>query len=145
MAIERISKTVWEGDLLKGSGNIEFVSSGLPITPVTWASRTESPDGRTSPEELLAAAHAACFSMALSATLGRSRKTPEKLAVTARCVLDRVGEGYKVTDMHLTVEGEVPDLTEVEFKDLAAKAEQGCPISNALRNNVRIHLEARLK
>ncbi|AKA49152.1 hypothetical protein IX51_08600 [uncultured archaeon] len=146
MAIERRSRVVWEGDLLKGNGNIEFQSSGLHSTPVTWASRTEDPNGKTSPEELMAAAHAACFSMALSATLARSKHPPKSLDVSAKCTLDKKDEGFRITDMHLTpLVGEVDGMSEDEFIKAANEAKEGCPVSNALKNNVNIHLDARLK
>lgn len=145
MAIERTSKVVWEGDLIRGNGKIEFTSSGLPETSVTWASRTERPGGKTSPEELLAAAHASCFSMAFSAGLSRSRHPPKKLTVSAKCLLDKVGDGFKITDIYLEVKGEVEGISVEEFKTVALNAEQGCPVSNALRNNVNIHVEATLQ
>lgn len=145
MAIERTAKVVWEGDLPTGSGNIEFETGALQRTPVTWASRTEQPGGKTSPEELLAASHASCYSMALSATLGRAKKPPTKLSVTAKCSLERVADGFKVTTMDINVVGEVPGMSESEFKEIAAKAEMGCPISNALRNNVKVNLVAELR
>jgi osmotically inducible protein OsmC len=144
---ERRAETTWNGDLMSGSGSLTLGSSGvLKDTPVTWASRTESPDGRTSPEELLAAAHAACYAMAFSATLGRQRTPPERLHVTAVCALDRRPEGgFQVTSMTLTVEGRVPGLDQAGFEEAARTAEQGCPISNALRSNVRIDVQARLQ
>lgn len=145
MTIERTSRVVWEGDLIRGSGNIEFTTGALPATPVTWASRTEQPDGKTSPEELLAAAHASCFSMALSAALARSKHPPRKLNVEARCSLNKLDEGFRVTDMYLKVQGEVEGIKEEDFIKIAESAEKSCPISNAIKNNVAIHLEARLK
>lgn len=145
MSIDRKSRVIWEGDLIKGGGNIEFHSSKLESTPVTWASRTEEPNGKTSPEELLAAAHAACFSMALSANLGRAKHPPKKLDVSATCSLNKLEQGFRITDMYLAVVGEVEGITEEEFQKAAKDAEVGCPVSNALKNNVKIHLDAKLK
>jgi osmotically inducible protein OsmC len=144
---ERRATTVWTGDLMSGNGRLTLASSGvLTDTPVTWASRTEQPDGRTSPEELLAAAHASCFSMALSAGLARGRTPPERLEVSAVCSLDRKPEGgFKVTAMALTVRGRVPGLDQAGFEQAAQAAKEGCPISGALAGNVDITLSATLE
>lgn len=144
MAVERIAKVKWTGDLLRGTGNIHFNSGGISDSPVTWASRTEEPGGRTSPEELLAAAHASCFSMALSAGLARARTPPQELDVSATCILDKVGDAFRVTEMRLEVVGKVPGATEQAFQEQAEAAEKGCPISNAIMGNVKISLETRL-
>ena len=119
-------------------------SGALPDFKVTWVSRTEAPGGKTSPEELLAAAHASCYAMALSATLARKRTPPERLNVTAQCTFDKVGDGFKVTTMELTIHGKVPGLEQSTFQEVAQIAENSCPISNAIRNNVEIRLIARL-
>jgi lipoyl-dependent peroxiredoxin len=143
---ERRAETTWNGDLMSGNGVLTFASSNLLTeTPVTWAARTEAPQGKTSPEELLAAAHASCYAMAFSATLGRRGTPPERLNVTAVCSLDRVEGGMKVTKMDLTVRGRVPGLDQAGFAEAAQVAEQGCPISNALRNNVEISVNATLE
>ena len=103
MAAERRARAVWEGTLLEGQGRLSTESTPvLSEQPVTWASRTEDPRGRTSPEELLAAAHAACYAMALSAALGRGGTPAERLEVTATCAFDKVGEGWGVTAMDLS-------------------------------------------
>ncbi len=145
MAVQRKAEVVWEGDLLKGNGVVKLISGALPEFPVTWASRVEQPGGKTSPEELLAAAQASCYAMALSATLARNRTPPQKLHITAVCTLDKVGDANKVTTMQISVEGNVPGLTQQQFDELAKKAEGGCPISNALRGNVEITLSAHLE
>ena len=144
---ERTAETVWNGDLMKGNGQLTMGSSGaLRNSGVTWASRTESPDGKTSPEELLAAAHASCYAMALSATLARNGAPPERLHVTATASLDRKPEGgFQVTTMDLNVRGRVPGIDQARFEELARQGEQGCPISNAIRNNVQIRLNAQLE
>ena len=144
MAAMRTVEVVWENDLLTGRGSVKMSSGALPDFPVTWASRTETPEGKTSPEELLAAAHASCYAMALSATLSRRRTPPERLNVTAQCTLDKVGDGFKVTTMELTVRGRVPGLEQSVFQEVAQVAEKSCPISNAIRNNVEIRLTAKL-
>ena len=144
MAAVRTVEVVWEKDLLSGRGSVKMGSGALPEFPVTWASRTEEPGGKTSPEELLAAAHASCYAMALSATLARRRTPPEQLNVTAQCTFDKVGDGFKVTTMELTVHGRVHGLEQPVFQEVAQAAEKSCPISNAIRNNVEIRLTARL-
>jgi len=137
---------VWEGDLIHGSGKIAKVGSGaLGELPLTWASRVERSDGRTSPEELLAAAHAGCYAMAFSHALAQAGTPAESLDVNATSTFEQVGEGFKVTTMVLDVRGKVPGLDQATFEKVAQQAEQGCPISNALRNNVQIRVNAHLE
>jgi osmotically inducible protein OsmC len=147
VAIERKADVVWEGDLLSGSGTITNVTSGaLKDLPVTWAARTEAPGGKTSPEELIAAAHAACYAMAFSHTLAGAGNPPERLNVSATVVFSpKAGGGMSVSDSRLVVRGKVPGLDQARFAELARQGEQGCPVSNALRNNVNIHLDATLE
>src|SRR2546427_3151268 len=143
---ERRAEVEWQGSLMQGSGTIVGVGSGaLQNLPVTWASRTERSDGKTSPEELLAAAHAACYAMAFSHTLAQAGTPSERLTVSATCAFEQVGEGFKVTTMDLDVHGKVPGLDQAGFEKVAQQAEQGCPISNALRNNVQIRVVAHLE
>jgi osmotically inducible protein OsmC len=144
MVAKRRAEVTWENDLVRGTGRIRFGTGALPETGVTWASRTEQPDGKTSSEELLAAAHASCYAMALSATLAANRTPPTRLDVTAECTFDRVGDKWKVTIMELTVKGVVRRINDSRFEEIAKTAEAGCPISNALRNNVEIKLNASL-
>src|SRR5713226_380050 len=142
---ERRAEVVWEGDLLQGHGKIVSVGSGaLGELPITWASRTERSDGKTSPEELIAAAHAGCYAMALSHTLAQGGTPAESLFVNAVCAFEQVGGGFKITTMDLDVRGKVPGLDEAGFEKAAQQAEQGCPVSNALRNNVQIRVNAHL-
>lgn len=142
---ERTADATWHGNLKQGSGNVTTASSGvLKASPVTWASRTETADGKTSPEELIAAAHAACFAMAFSNTLDQNGTPPTELNVSATCSLDRVDGKMKITAMRLRVQGKVPNLDAAQFQQIAQQAEQGCPVSNALRNNVTIQVEATL-
>ncbi len=145
MAAKRTAQAVWENDLIHGHGTVQSTSGAFGALPVSWAARTESSDGKTSPEELLAAAHASCFCMALSAGLGRQQKPPRHLSVRATATFDKVGDGWKVTTMELHVTGTVPGLTAAEFEAAAKAAGQGCPISGALKGNVAISVEAKLE
>ena len=145
MVAKRRAVVIWESDLLRGRGKVRFGSAAIPETGVTWASRTEQPSGRTSPEELLAAAQASCYAMALSASLARNRTPPTKLDVTAICTFDRVGDNWKVTTMELTVKGVVLGIDNSKFEEIARVAESNCPISNALRNNVEKKLNVSLE
>jgi lipoyl-dependent peroxiredoxin len=142
---DRTASVHWEGALTQGNGAVTFESSGIGSNPVTWASRVEKADGRTSPEELLAAAHASCYAMAFSATLGREASPPESLDVRVTVSLNpKEGGGFRVTDSAITVRGSVPGIDQQTFQALAEKAEQGCPISNTLRGNVGISVQATL-
>ncbi len=144
MAAKRTAEAVWEHDLLHGSGTVKGTSGALPSMGVSWSSRTEAPAGKTSPEELLAAAHAACYSMALSAGLGRLQKPPERLDVRATATFDKVGDGWKVTTMELAVVGKVPGISAADFATAAQAAAQGCPVSGALKGNVTVTVDAKL-
>jgi len=144
MAAKRTAQAVWEGDLLRGHGTVKGTSGALGEVGVSWGSRTEAPAGKTSPEELLAAAHASCFSMALAAGLGRMQKPPLRLAVSATATFDKVGDGWKVTTMELDVTGKVPGMTAAEFETAAKAAGEGCPISGALKGNVHVTVRAKL-
>ena len=141
--VERNSHVVWEGDLMKGSGTFSGGSGALEEFPVTFASRVQRPDGKTSPEELIASAHATCYAMALSNTLADGGTPPERLEVDAVCILD--DEALKITTVNLDVRGTVSSLDQQGFEEAARNAEQVCPVSNALRNNVEINLNASLE
>jgi lipoyl-dependent peroxiredoxin len=142
--VERKAHVVWEGDLPGGNGRLTADSSKvLEEVPVTWASRVERPDGKTSPEELIAAAHASCYSMAFSNVLAQKDAPPVRLEVEAVATFD--ADQVKITTVHLDVRGNVPGMTEEEFDAAAHEADQGCPVSNALRNNVEIRVNARLE
>src|ERR671931_363382 len=135
---ERRGQVVWEGNLTQGKGSITSTGSGAFSggLPVTWASRVERSDGRTSPEELIAMAHASCYAMALSHTLNEAGTPPERLQVSSVVTVEQVPGGIKVGESRLEVRGRVAGLDQARFEELARKGEQGCPISNALRNNV---------
>lgn len=141
---QRRAHATWSGNLQSGSGNLDLVSSeALTGAPVTFASRTESPDGKTSPEEMMAAAHAECYSMALSNVLTEGGNEPQNLDVTAVVTLDM--GSLKVTTSALDVRGNVPGLDADGFEQAAQQAEQLCPISNAIRGNVDIQLNTSLQ
>lgn len=146
MTTIREARATWRGDLFTGSGE---VSSGTTAhfsdLPVTWASRTEDPQGRTSPEELLAAAHAACFSMAFSNNLAKAGNTAEQLEVVAAVTFDKQEAGWRVTESRLTVRGRVPGMDEATFREQAEAAKENCPISQALKGNVALAVEATLE
>jgi len=145
MAAKRQATTTWNGDLMSGSGTLSGKSGALSDLGVTWAARTESSDGKTSPEELIAAAHSSCYAMALSNTLAQEGHAPESLEVTAVVTFDPQAEGgARVTKSELTVVGKVPGLSEDQFKEIAKKGEQGCPISNLIRGGAEITLDASL-
>jgi osmotically inducible protein OsmC len=142
---QRKATTVWTGDLAGGRGQLSFDSSGSAKDwPVTWASRTESAEGRTSPEELIAAAHAACFAMAFSHSLTQAGNKPDRLTVQATVSFDRVDGAMKVTRSELHVRGQVAGLDQAGFQAAAEKAEKGCPVSNALRGSVELSVQAEL-
>lgn len=141
--VDREAHVVWQGNLANGSGNLSEGSGVLNNTPVTFASRVERPDGKTSPEELIAAAHATCYAMALSNVLTEHDAQPERLEVDAVCTLD--DQQLKITNVNLDVRGTVPGIGEDEFESAAREAEQLCPVSNALRGNVEIQLQTRLE
>ena len=143
---ERRAQVSWEGDLIKGHGTIVTTSSGaLKNLPVTWASRTERSDGKTSPEELIAAAHAECYAMGLAHGLAQSGTPATKLDVNAVCTLELSASGLKIQSMDLTVNGSVPGIDAAAFEKAAQVAEQNCPVSNALRNNLEIRVHATLE
>ncbi|HEX2042577.1 MAG TPA: OsmC family peroxiredoxin [Acidimicrobiales bacterium] len=140
MADRRASAT-WQGDLFEGKGTVSALSSGLfSDADVTWASRTEDSGGKTSPEELIAGAHAACFGMALANELSSRGHTPDRLQIEATCSFE---EG-KVTTMVLDVTAEIPGADEEAFREGLSAAEESCPVSNALRGSVDIKVNGKL-
>ncbi|MDX6636644.1 MAG: lipoyl-dependent peroxiredoxin [Solirubrobacterales bacterium] len=141
MGTESSATTVWEGSLTKGRGTTNAASGALPAAEVTWAARVERTEGTTSPEELLAAAHASCYCMALSNGLTEAGNEPQRLEATAT-VTFVAGEG--VRSSHLVVAGTVPGLDQAGFEAAAAEAAENCPISAALSGNVEITVDATL-
>jgi osmotically inducible protein OsmC len=139
---ERSAQVTWSGSLMEGGGTIERVGSGaLGPLEVTWPSRAEEPAGRTSPEELIAAAHAACFSMALSHGLAQAGSPPERLETEATVTFV---PGTGITKVALRVRGSVPGLDEAAFVEAAEAAKAGCPVSKALAGVPEITLDAAL-
>ncbi|MFK0099632.1 MULTISPECIES: OsmC family protein [unclassified Streptomyces] len=129
MATTRQAHTTWEGNLADGQGLVTFDSSGVGEFPVSWPSRAETPNGKTSPEELIAAAHSSCFSMALSHGLSQAGNPPARLETKADVTFQ---PGTGITGIHLTVVGEVPGLDEAGFVKAAEDAKANCPVSQAL-------------
>jgi lipoyl-dependent peroxiredoxin len=142
MATKRTSKTHWEGSLMEGAGQVTLESSGLGTYDVTWAARTEEPNGKTSPEELIAAAHSACFSMALSHALAQGGNAPERLRTSATVTFV---PGTGITRIALAVRGAVPGLDADGFREAAEAAKEGCPVSKALASVPEISLDAQLE
>jgi lipoyl-dependent peroxiredoxin len=143
MATERTAQVSWSGDLMSGSGAIERVGSGaFGGLEVSWPARAEAQQaGKTSPEELIAAAHAACFSMALSHALAQAGSAPESLSSSATVTFV---PGTGITKSVLEVEGSVPGMDEDAFREAAEQAKANCPVSQALSGNVELELRARL-
>jgi len=146
MAAVRTATVTWQGDLATGRGTASAGSSDTFLDlPVSWASRTEAPEGRTSPEELLAAAHASCFAMAFSGGLAKAGTPPEHLHISAEVTFDKLEAGWSVVSSALTVIGRVPGCTHEAFAEEAEAAKDGCPISRALAGNVALSVEATLE
>jgi len=142
--MESRASAIWEGDLLRGGGSTTLMSGAAGPLPVSWPSRTEEANGKTSPEELIAAAHSACYSMALSHGLSGAGNPPTRLDTDAVATFEEVDAGWRLTKMALSVRGDVPGMTDDSFQAVAAEAKDGCPVSNALAGNVEISLEATL-
>jgi osmotically inducible protein OsmC len=141
----RTAESVWRGDLRTGSGKISTSSKVLIDVDYRYETRFENEPG-TNPEELIAAAHAACYNMALASTLKKKGHEARQLQTIATCTLaSKEGGGFEITNMHLEVHGFISDLSESEFQEIAQEADQGCPVSNLLRPGVAIELEATLE
>jgi osmotically inducible protein OsmC len=135
---ERTATSVWQGNLAQGSGLVNVSSGALPEFPVTWAARTERSDGKTSPEELIAAAHASCFSMAVSNVLSKGGNTPKSMHVESTVMLDRVNDKTTVTAVEVKVRGRVPGIDQATFEKTVHEAGLDCPVSRALRGTMDI-------
>jgi osmotically inducible protein OsmC len=142
MATEKTARATWEGDLAHGSGHVT-TGSGSVDTDMSWSARAEDAEG-ASPEELIAAAHATCVSMALAAGLTREGNPPQRLETEATTSFDKVGEGFKLTSIRLTIRGQVDGIDGVAFQEAAEAAKENCPVSQALKGNVEISLDASL-
>src|SRR3979411_1619278 len=139
-AISRADAT-WEGDLMSGGGRVKPESGAFGELPITWAARAEREHGKTSPEELIAAAHAACYSMAFSNGLAKAGHHPERLNTTAEV---EFVPGTGITSITLTVKGHIHGISDADFQKLATEAKEGCPVSKALKGNVDLKLKASL-
>ena len=146
MATTRRADATWSGDLLSGRGAVSAATTGVfRDLATTWASRIGEPEGVTSPEELLAAAHASCFSMAVSNELAKAGTPPTKISVTVAVTGDKLEAGWTVISAAIKVSGVVPGATPASFQEAAEKAKNGCPISRALKGNVELSVEATLE
>ena len=146
MAAVRRAEATWAGSLAEGSGMITYVTSGsFTRLPVTWGSRTAAADGRTSPEELVAAAHASCYAMAFSGSLGRNGTPPSSLEVSATVTFDKLEAGWRIVSSALAVRGVVPGIDAATFASLAEGTRDTCPVSTMMRGNVTLSVEATLE
>ncbi len=142
--VMRAATTVWEGELFTGKGSVSLDSQVAGPLDVSWPARAENPEGMTSPEELIAAAHASCFSMALANGLAKAGTPADRLEVTARVHFEKGETGFSITRSELTVRGTVPGADAGAFAQAAETAKTGCPVSRALKGNVEITLDAAL-
>lgn len=144
MAVERTANAVWEGDLMGGSGSVSTQSGAVDNATVKWSSRAEQADENTSPEELIAAAHATCISMALANGLAQAGTPAQRLETEATATFDRAGDGFRMTTMRLAIRGQVDGVDEDSFRQAAEDAKENCPVSQALKGNVDVSLDASL-
>jgi osmotically inducible protein OsmC len=143
MATEKTARATWEGTLAEGSGRFSLGTGVVTDQEVTWKDRAEG-GGGTSPEELIAAAHASCILMALAGALARADTPPTKLESEATTTFDKVGEGFKITKIALSIRGEVEGIDDAAFQEAAHGAKENCPVSQALKGNVELTLDAAL-
>jgi osmotically inducible protein OsmC len=143
MATEKTARATWEGTLAEGQGRFTLGSGAVTNQPVTWKDRAERGEG-TSPEELIAAAHASCVLMALAGGLARAGTPPTRLESEARTIFDKVGEGFAITKIALSIRGEVDGIDDEAFQQAAQGAKENCPVSQALKGNVEISVDAAL-
>ena len=143
MATEKTARATWEGDLTGGSGRVSTDSGVLDEEGVNWSARAENAEG-VSPEEMIAAAHATCVSMALSHVLAEGGHAATRLETEATSSFDKTEEGFRLTAIKLTIQGEVDGLDEAAFREAAEGAKDNCPVSKALEGNVEISVDAKL-
>jgi lipoyl-dependent peroxiredoxin len=142
MAVERSAKAKWEGDLMEGSGQVSTESGVISNAKVTWSARAVEADENTSPEELIAAAHATCVSMALANGLAQAGTPATRIESEATATFDQQDGGFRMTTMRLAIRGEVEGLDEAGFRRAAEEAAENCPVSQALKGNVEVSLDA---
>jgi lipoyl-dependent peroxiredoxin len=143
MATEKTARATWEGTLAEGSGRFSLGTGVVTDQEITWKDRAEGGSG-TSPEELIAAAHASCILMALAGALARAQTPPTRLESEATTTFDKVGEGFKITKIALRIRGEVEGIDDAAFQEAAEGAKENCPVSQALKGNVELTLDAAL-
>jgi lipoyl-dependent peroxiredoxin len=143
MATDKTARATWEGDLMSGSGRVSTGSDVLSDEGVSWSARAEGAEG-VSPEELIAAAHATCVSMALSHVLAEDGHAPQRLESSATATFDKTDAGFRMTKIRLEIEGEVDGIDEAAFREAAEGAKDNCPVSKALEGNVEISVDAKL-
>jgi osmotically inducible protein OsmC len=145
MAMTSRAEASWGGDLASGAGTVSAATSGIfSDQPTSWRARTEASEGNTSPEELLAAAHASCYSMAVSNELSKAGFVPTRVDVVVEVEADRAEKGWTVQHSRITLRAAVPGIDEDTFQRTAALAKDGCPISRAIAGNVDVEVEATL-
>jgi lipoyl-dependent peroxiredoxin len=144
MAVERTANATWEGDLMDGSGQVSTDSGVVRDATVKWSSRAEQADENTSPEELIAAAHATCVSMALAHGLAQAGTPAQRLESEATAKFDQTDDGFRLTTMRLQIRGQVEGLDDGAFREAAETAAQNCPVSKALEGNVDVSVDASL-
>ncbi len=137
MKINRSASAAWAGGLKDGKGSITTESGALSAYPYGFASRFEGKKG-TNPEELLGAAHAGCFTMALSLILGEAKFTAEQMDTSAKVTLEQIDSGFAITAVHLTLKAKIPGIDQATFEELTAKAKAGCPVSKVLKANITL-------
>jgi len=142
MAVERTANAEWQGDLTGGSGTVSTESGVVRDATIKWSSRAEAADENTSPEELIAAAHASCVSMALAHGLAEAGTPAQRLESQATATFDQVGDGFRMTTMRLQIRGQVDGLDEDGFREAAEQAKDNCPVSQALSENVEVTVDA---
>jgi osmotically inducible protein OsmC len=144
MAVERTANAEWQGDLTGGSGTVSTESGVVRDATIKWSSRAEAADENTSPEELIAAAHASCVSMALAHGLAEAGTPARRLESQATATFDQVGDGFRMTTMRLQIRGQVDGLDEDGFREAAEQAKDNCPVSQALSEEVEVTVDASL-
>ena len=144
MAVERTASAEWQGDLMSGSGKVSTQSGVVSDATIKWTSRAEAADENTSPEELIAAAHASCVSMALAHGLAQAGTPAQRIESQATATFDQVGDGFRMTTMRLQIRGQVEGLDDDGFREAAEQAKDNCPVSQALSDDVEVTLDASL-
>ena len=144
MAVERTASAEWQGDLMSGSGKVSTQSGVVRDATIKWSSRAETADENTSPEELIAAAHASCVLMALANGLAQAGTPAQHLESQATATFDKVGDGFRMTTMRLQIRGQVDGLDDGAFREAAEQAKENCPVSQALSEDVEVTVEASL-